>query len=1017
MKTAKKLLCLMIVLVMAFGLLTFASADPADMNVDDYADFESIEYVEAVDVLTALGILQGDGDAGARSFRPSDTITRAEASKIISYILLGTRAADQLVPSATGFSDVPSSHWASPFVAYCVQRGIINGYGNGMFGPSDPVTASQMAKMLLTAVGYGTQGEYVGPSWEIRVLDRAMARSIEILSRTGNIDYSAAATREQVAQYTFNALTIPVTVTWNSFLNDYVDFSGQNLVGQNPIPNQNLGEKTFGLLTIGARDDYGFGGVKWTLNNTRTLITGYYTRADILSVTTNGTPLTQSTTGGAALTVIGARSFVARYGFDPNSGPPLTRYDVYDVPMVLNGTPVPTGSGNAARINAIRLTNMPGVIVNLVNYSLDGTVEQVVIIAKTAQEALGAPIIAGNGNVTIPGIVAANLYIPTPASPPPPIAEYNATPSSLAAVSTSISNLPAREVVYPSGITRGDMLLVHEKVDEDGTVIIVVEKADSITGQMTRAVNNRNITFGGETYAQSGLVQGVLFDTADPYTFPGDGLKGFISTTANFNADATIWLDDNGDVIRAKADATLPAPYGVLVSYSPNTLGAGWFQARATIIQADGTIGTFYVAAAPNGLVPNQTADFPNVIAPGGSLYAYLVTYELNEDGAITLTPAGTASSVQNANYNRGSSRVELSYGGGNRNFTIGSDTQVFYYANAMYSATTTNYTGGRGPSAASMNVNIAVPVLYATVPGTTNTLAAVVFLQGNTGGATNWAYLTSVAATIEIAGSTTLYKYGAWIDGEFVPDALVTTRLTDFPSVGLYSYTLAPNGRVTTATPSAPAAPNNNIITAYDGARLTWDTFVGNTVELTASANYWQVTATDVAAGTVPISNNMATFRLLGYETNALGQATNVYYSMVSGSILNSMTVNSVAAGTAPSASANGLTINAFHNNNVLPALEDTTTRYTYNVDLTWNTNAVYSNYTSASLDGSNPNVSFIVEYSVNSGAWVNSSNTTVLATGNTVDIRINFAYTPWSGVTLTDSSWSQTLTTITIA
>ena len=44
MKTAKKLLCLALVLVMAVGLVPFASAKPAAMNADDYSDFESIQY-------------------------------------------------------------------------------------------------------------------------------------------------------------------------------------------------------------------------------------------------------------------------------------------------------------------------------------------------------------------------------------------------------------------------------------------------------------------------------------------------------------------------------------------------------------------------------------------------------------------------------------------------------------------------------------------------------------------------------------------------------------------------------------------------------------------------------------------------------------------------------------------------------------------------------------------------------------------------------------------------------------
>lgn len=55
-------------------------------------------------------------------------------------------------PAATGFSDVPSTYWAAPFVAALSQRGIIEGFENGTFQPDKPVTRAEFATMLQKAL-------------------------------------------------------------------------------------------------------------------------------------------------------------------------------------------------------------------------------------------------------------------------------------------------------------------------------------------------------------------------------------------------------------------------------------------------------------------------------------------------------------------------------------------------------------------------------------------------------------------------------------------------------------------------------------------------------------------------------------------------------------------------------------------------------------------------------------------------------------------------------------------------
>jgi hypothetical protein len=61
-------------------------------------------------------------------------------------------------PVTTGFADVPSDFWASPFIAVLAQRGIIEGFPDNTFKPNEPVTRAQFASMLQKAFNRdGTQ--------------------------------------------------------------------------------------------------------------------------------------------------------------------------------------------------------------------------------------------------------------------------------------------------------------------------------------------------------------------------------------------------------------------------------------------------------------------------------------------------------------------------------------------------------------------------------------------------------------------------------------------------------------------------------------------------------------------------------------------------------------------------------------------------------------------------------------------------------------------------------------------
>lgn len=357
-KNLRKLFAVVLVVCMVFSLVTIASAK----QIGDYSDASSVTYKEAVDLVSGLGIMQG---AGGTTFDATGTFTREMAAKVICYILLGPAVSANLTTSTSSFSDVAATRWSAPFIEYCVSIGVINGMGNGTFAPTASVTGSQFAKMLLTAIGYGVKGEYTGANWEINVL--AKAQQIGILDL--GINYSAAATREQVAKYVYNVLTKAACgVTSYNAVNGTYNAAGAT-----------LGTTTF-TLTKADSTANGINSHKFTavLNGVVTNVSGTYVDDNVIATSTDGTSVTNLTTAGNT-------KFKAALDTSP-----ATTYFV-------NGTP-------AANIGVADAAVVTGSVVKLIDNDKDGLVDKVQIINKTVDFVTAAVSVDAAGTVTIPGV-------------------------------------------------------------------------------------------------------------------------------------------------------------------------------------------------------------------------------------------------------------------------------------------------------------------------------------------------------------------------------------------------------------------------------------------------------------------------------------------------------------------------------------------------------------------------------------------------------------------------------------
>ena len=171
MKNFKKVLALVLVLATLLGLATMASAT-------EYKDADKIaaDYDEAVKVLDLIETMQGYPNG---EFRPTATITREEAAKLIAIFDNKDADISTYYTSINPFAD-EKGRWGESYVGYGYRAGIIAGMNANTFAPTANVTGTQFLKMALVTLGYDQEAEgFVGSSWAVNVL--ALARKLDLI--------------------------------------------------------------------------------------------------------------------------------------------------------------------------------------------------------------------------------------------------------------------------------------------------------------------------------------------------------------------------------------------------------------------------------------------------------------------------------------------------------------------------------------------------------------------------------------------------------------------------------------------------------------------------------------------------------------------------------------------------------------------------------------------------------------------------------------------------------------------
>lgn len=197
MKVIKKVIALLMALTVMLSAVSVSAFD--DVSEDH-------KYKNAISSLVSLGLLAGYEDG---TFRPDNTITRAEFAAVMTRVL-NMESFVSSMDATSVFTDMKnadgSNHWSNGYVKFAYDTGIISGMGDGTFAPDSPVTYEQAIKMVVCTLGYGDSAVEKG-GWpqgylEVATTELGLAKNASVSPS------SSPASRGVVAQIVYNSLNV-----------------------------------------------------------------------------------------------------------------------------------------------------------------------------------------------------------------------------------------------------------------------------------------------------------------------------------------------------------------------------------------------------------------------------------------------------------------------------------------------------------------------------------------------------------------------------------------------------------------------------------------------------------------------------------------------------------------------------------------------------------------------------------------------------------------------------------------
>ena len=817
----KKFLALVLALVMTFSLVTISA------GAEDFTDADSVTYEEAVDVMTAIGVVGGYADG---SFNPTAGLTRGAAAKIICNMILGPTTAEALSANDAPFSDVAVDNVFAGYIAYCVNEGIISGYADGTFKPAAPLTGYAFMKMLLGALGYDAAIEgYVGSNWSIAVAKRALNIGLDS-GLKGDFSGAKALTREEAALYAFNTLKATMV--------EY-DNNSTVKIGDVVISNSSKAEK---------------------ITRTVDAVTGVegdnYTAIDATTAAGNGyLQFCEQYFSKLVLTEVDSDNF--------GRGAHSWEYDNEAVGTYAN-TPVAVFTAE---------TEAEDIAAALKGYYLaDASNKVKVEDAKAIATVVVPSAVAGGFTLTANTTNIADALATALATANGKVVEVYAD-SSTKVINDVVT--VTYEVVKAGTITEkkdatsynidGTVYYDYADEDKDDTIVVTGEfvksdyvvftvdndsvchvyPAEEISGvQSAYSTAKNTITVDGVAYGvASGVtnvgVVGTAFQNATTSAKYFLDQYGFVVATDNTNiygeyalivdayAKATTTVDGDTPVVEVRAvlgDGTV-GTYTLKLEMNKTTYDWTIKNLGDTIWDEDAGVGSELISAV-NLATAIENQAFGYSIADGVITLQDLQTI----DSAMTTDKGAVNNDVDNVAYGKTSDTVNGA--------TVLFDASTVYVVYNNDTKTVTTYTGANGLPKSATDLDNTKVVAKAAVAGAVAT-AKVVFVEVGSdlvASAENYVYIDITKVSTRLVDTKTYYDYvGIAADGSEVE--LTATDALD--ATGIYAYT-AQNGVEDANLKRANATGGSILNTFYLWDRFTVD---GDMVLAVNNGQYFNVT------------------------------------------------------------------------------------------------------------------------------------------------------------------------------
>jgi len=227
------LLCLLIIL-------------PFQSLASSFSDLQYSYYEPVITQLVENGVLTGYDDG---TFKPRNTINRAE------FLTMLLRDGDKPAPrfSQSCFPDVKKGEWYVSWVCAAENRGLVAGYPDGTFQPTEPVNTVEALKMMVRIIDSSVQGSS-GELWfkpyqdflhDADILSKYSYRPADNLTRERAADFIGRMRRfvhnKQVSRFSVGCgeaapRTPPTSMVVDETQREWLLQMPKNYVSHKPVP-------------------------------------------------------------------------------------------------------------------------------------------------------------------------------------------------------------------------------------------------------------------------------------------------------------------------------------------------------------------------------------------------------------------------------------------------------------------------------------------------------------------------------------------------------------------------------------------------------------------------------------------------------------------------------------------------------------------------------------------------------------------------------------------------------------